>query len=195
MWIAFNFVSLQCETQQLTDTEHQRPCCELLSILYLCSVKHNVAASITKWQSVVNCFQFCIFAVWNTTGLQPVKYREVLWIAFNFVSLQCETQQFEQFTEGDKCCELLSILYLCSVKHNVYCSNINITFCELLSILYLCSVKHNFTSSSTALAGVVNCFQFCIFAVWNTTQRVLRTLVLWLWIAFNFVSLQCETQH
>ena len=221
LWIAFNFVSLQCETQLAKPAVSDIIRCELLSILYLCSVKHNLTSSINATGLVVNCFQFCIFAVWNTTQqykasqhsccellsilyLCSVKHNErrrgeelapvvncfqfcifavwnttfevfynvttMLWIAFNFVSLQCETQQIVYTLSANKSCELLSILYLCSVKHNSRAG-------ELLPSV------------------VVNCFQFCIFAVWNTTtyRKIFGD---WkLWIAFNFVSLQCETQR
>ena len=149
----------------------RKSCCELLSILYLCSVKHNkrikkegvlplwiafnfvslqcetqLTTKTNSYLHVVNCFQFCIFAVWNTTILSLRSLPLQLWIAFNFVSLQCETQQNKPF-------------------------HLTAAGCELLSILYLCSVKHNSAPNSYSLLLVVNCFQFCIFAVWNTTYR------------------------
>ena len=272
MWIAFNFVSLQCETQLGNLVKFPLARCELLSILYLCSVKHNSPDKTRNIVDVVNCFQFCIFAVWNTTPPFATSSRLSLWIAFNFVSLQCETQpstivkniatrcellsilylcsvkhnrkfprtsqklvvncfQFCIFavwnttsllvSNSPTCCELLSILYLCSVKHNMAKRVITkeelwIAFnfvslqcetqhtlisskwkgcCELLSILYLCSVKHNNKRLTRLPWEVVNCFQFCIFAVWNTTRAEIFSVPDWLWIAFNFVSLQCETQH
>ena len=194
LWIAFNFVSLQCETQLRLVLYIYYGCCELLSILYLCSVKHNQVYRYQRRKVVVNCFQFCIFAVWNTTlGKQVVKKSccellsilylcsvkhngtafligaPMLWIAFNFVSLQCETQRIS--------------------RHFITCIS-----CELLSILYLCSVKHNFLTTCLKSFLVVNCFQFCIFAVWNTTLFSAIPDKIELWIAFNFVSLQCETQ-
>ena len=144
LWIAFNFVSLQCETQPLGNCKSPQSRCELLSILYLCSVKHNYDYDSITHRLVVNCFQFCIFAVWNTTRqnkrtipngcellsilyLCSVKHNEMkcseqfvrLWIAFNFVSLQCETQHSVNCFALRRRCELLSILYLCSVKHNI----------------------------------------------------------------------------
>ena len=165
LWIAFNFVSLQCKTQQFAKKGMDSNRCELLSILYLCSVKHNLLAlqGRTCW----------------------------LWIAFNFVSLQCKTQQRTRRDGPTSSCELLSILYLCSVKHNLDSAVIRFTelwiafnfvslqcktqltetidphfsSCELLSILYLCSVKHNRCGKKRNNKRVVNCFQFCIFAV------------------------------
>ena len=169
LWIAFNFVSLQCETQLFCILLACCSGCELLSILYLCNVKHNLFPHLSTHRHVVNCFQFCIFAVWNTTlNLFSAIFNE-LWIAFNFVSLQCETQLVPLVAPNNLCCELLSILYLCSVKHNHR---------DIINIPVI----------------VVNCFQFCIFAVWNTTVCFACEINWKLWIAFNFVSLQCETQ-
>ena len=170
LWIAFNFVSLQCETQRFSFTLFLIQSCELLSILYLCSVKHNLVQKMHAGSFVVNCFQFCIFAVWNTTSKKNNEKYVWLWIAFNFVSLQCETQL-------------------------LFFTNQKVVCCELLSILYLCSVKHNEGRAGNKYNPVVNCFQFCIFAVWNTTSKNNNEKYVWLWIAFNFVSLQCETQQ
>ena len=151
----------------------------------------------------MNCFQFCIFAVWNTTFKVIAERSLMLWIAFNFVSLQCETQHLSCGYHHPHSCELLSILYLCSVKHNYETKNLvrslvvncfqfcifavwntttglakrEITSCELLSILYLCSVKHNMINSVDNTEIVVNCFQFCIFAVWNTTGKAYYRLI------------------
>ena len=245
MWIAFNFVSLQCETQlrrglsnfnyccellsilYLCSVKHNkysihkkitkvvncfqfcifavwntttdgktplRYSCELLSILYLCSVKHNNTLGTTKSTSVVNCFQFCIFAVWNTTADRHIRASLWLWIAFNFVSLQCETQRSSNSRRGKRCCELLSILYLCSVKHNlVECFRQNTQLWIAFNFVSLQCETQQITKISIQTI-VVNCFQFCIFAVWNTTGYMLLPEYAELWIAFNFVSLQCETQ-
>ena len=118
----------------------------------------------------MNCFQFCIFAVLFTTLVKALEIVKKLWIAFNFVSLQCYLQRFKFAVVPSIGCELLSILYLCSVIYNIY-------------------------SLTTSKVRVVNCFQFCIFAVLFTTLCVYLKTITGLWIAFNFVSLQCYLQH
>ena len=146
LWIAFNFVSLQCYLQRNASAEYCSTSCELLSILYLCSVIYNKLKYPSIFHVVVNCFQFCIFAVLFTTFFFFLILWLRLWIAFNFVSLQCYLQH--NF--------FLLILYYC---------------CELLSILYLCSVIYNLFAGLNAKQCVVNCFQFCIFAVLFTTNN------------------------
>ena len=44
--------------------------------------------------------------------------------------------------------------------------------CELLSIQYLCSIRYNNQEEIYANLIVVNCFQFSIFAVLDTTCAV-----------------------
>ena len=119
LWIAFNFVSLQCYLQQVEKTLYFQSCCELLSILYLCSVIYNSWINYNIMKFVVNCFQFCIFAVLFTTIRTTKEKWKWLWIAFNFVSLQCYLQLCCLFVKTLLRCELLSILYLCSVIYNV----------------------------------------------------------------------------
>ena len=170
LWIAFNFVSLQCYLQQIVRINVPRKRCELLSILYLCSVIYNTLLYLIDCIVVVNCFQFCIFAVLFTTNSCRYPPYNRLWIAFNFVSLQCYLQPNGGYLDNE-------------------------TSCELLSILYLCSVIYNDESPRSNRRGVVNCFQFCIFAVLFTTVSSEPYYYGWLWIAFNFVSLQCYLQH
>ena len=66
--------------------------CELLSIQYLCSIRYNSGSQGKVFSAVVNCFQFSIFAVLDTTAPQAPKV--------------------------SKGCELLSIQYLCSIRYN-----------------------------------------------------------------------------
>ena len=75
-----------------------------------------------KIYTVVNCFQFSIFAVLDTTDMS------------------------------------LLIGY-----HG----------CELLSIQYLCSIRYNPVATVNNSNGVVNCFQFSIFAVLDTTANAM----------------------
>ena len=170
LWIAFNFVSLLFE-QQLKDCyKDLEGSCELLSILYLCSLNNNHFFCAKDCKSVVNCFQFCIFALWTTTIWELVLMLRVLWIAFNFVSLLFEQQR--EAIRG-------------TIKRG----------CELLSILYLCSLNNNFIYFLVEYTRVVNCFQFCIFALWTTTHHLDISIQTGLWIAFNFVSLLFEQQQ
>ena len=66
--------------------------------------------------------------------------------------------------------------------------------CELLSISYLCIMIYNFWELACCLALVVNCFQFRIFALWFTMFLTSWYISLSLWIAFNFVSLHYDLQ-
>ena len=220
LWIAFNFVSLQCYLQLIPAAIHPTIGCELLSILYLCSVIYNLMAVTLIMKRVVNCFQFCIFAVLFTTMKVPGATDEALWIAFNFVSLQCYLQQSAVSLITMAGCELLSILYLCSVIYNMRIWMHNLTqlwiafnfvslqcylqrmgrkamwcwCCELLSILYLCSVIYNesllniFVLCSCELLSIL----YLCSVIYNSKTYVddFRKL----WIAFNFVSLQCYLQ-
>ena len=68
--------------------------CELLQNVYLCSSKHNRAATDNPASWVVNCFKMCIFAVASTIE----KLDEKVW----------------------RRCELLQNVYLCSSKHNSF---------------------------------------------------------------------------
>ena len=271
LWIAFNFVSLLFEQQPKKDAPAYVPGCELLSILYLCSLNNNIGSLLFLFSYVVNCFQFCIFALWTTTYLYVREVIGKLWIAFNFVSLLFEQQQkrfssyesvvvncfqfcifalwtttvgnvigytyklwiafnfvsllFEQQHIGLSSkirlsCELLSILYLCSLNNNLITCKakwiklwiafnfVSLLFeqqqsliynglirrCELLSILYLCSLNNNRIVHQSRFFQVVNCFQFCIFALWTTTKVFRVWVCRALWIAFNFVSLLFEQQ-
>ena len=66
--------------------------CELLSNLYLCTMQHNSKRNKRIDNTVVNCFQICIFALCNTTITSISRYQWLLWIAFKFVSLHYATQ-------------------------------------------------------------------------------------------------------
>ena len=96
---------------------------------------------------VVNCFQICIFVLWQTT----LGFRQfsdcLLWIAFKFVSLSYDKQR----------------------KSSGYATA---SGCELLSNLYLCPMTNNRMSNILLSEDVVNCFQICIFVLWQTTRLV-----------------------
>ena len=144
-------------------------CCELLSISYLCIMIYNKLAALFKAPTVVNCFQFRIFALWFTILPNLDVNVFPLWIAFNFVSLHYDLQCF-------------------------YISKISRSRCELLSISYLCIMIYNRSKLFFRLDLVVNCFQFRIFALWFTIEIYFIVYFNVLWIAFNFVSLHYDLQ-
>ena len=118
---------------------------------------------------VVNCLQFFIFTRFFAVLLMRLSRNIMLWIAYNFLSLQGSLQCFFYSLFNNLGCELLTIFYL----YKVLCSN-----CVL----------------STNKIIVVNCLQFFIFTRFfavRTLQKVCKTL---LWIAYNFLSLQGSLQ-
>jgi len=113
-------------------------CCELLTIFYL----YKVLCSGTEYQPgnrcVVNCLQFFIFtrffAVFHKFDIKP----KVLWIAYNFLSLQGSLQLSKCLHLKAFGCELLTIFYL----YKVLCSKLRYEYRK---------------------CRVVNCLQFFIF--------------------------------
>ena len=126
LWIAFSFVSLIYRTQPWQPATPTSICCELLSVLYLWYTGHNKNECHNGYQYVVNCFQFCIFDIPDTTNSNLVILR-------------------------------LS--------------------CELLSVLYLWYTGHNHATFLKKFFFVVNCFQFCIFDIPDTTLNNFKTTV------------------
>ena len=106
-------------------------------------------------------------------GWHSIPTREIkpspLWIAFKFVSLYRMTQLYNRIGDAVACCELLSNLYLCIGWHS---------WLQWQSLGW----------------RVVNCFQICIFVSDDTAKYFTRTITVWLWIAFKFVSLYRMTQ-
>ena len=170
MWIAFKFVSLSYDKQLLLLSVLSRPSCELLSNLYLCPMTNNSFSLHLKINCVVNCFQICIFVLWQTTEVLIYTNGSLLWIAFKFVSLSYDKQ---------RSLRRLRLLYSC----------------ELLSNLYLCPMTNNLHKMFLMLKLVVNCFQICIFVLWQTTRIFYKQQIILLWIAFKFVSLSYDKQH
>ena len=118
---------------------------------------------------VVNCFQICIFVSDDTAQLVYQIEENELWIAFKFVSLYRMTQLLAVDEQLDQRCELLSNLYLCIGWHSL-------------------------RSRISRSAGVVNCFQICIFVSDDTACSCDISIPCLLWIAFKFVSLYRMTQ-
>ena len=90
LWIAFIFVSLNYQKHPITDLLPTWFSCELLSFLYLWTIKSIIAPLGKYWRIVVNCFHFCIFELSKASGPQ------------------CESEAGS--------CELLSFLYLWTIK-------------------------------------------------------------------------------
>ena len=145
LWIAFKFVILQGIKHLLLTQYLTSEGCELLSNLYFCRVSNTIGFRFMKELRVVNCFQICTFAGYQTPSKVPPFSRSMLWIAFKFVLLQ-------------------GIKHL-SVIHRERC-----TGCELLSNLYFCRVSNTRQSAETSTTQVVNCFQICTFAGYQTPQ-------------------------
>ena len=118
----------------------------------------------------MNCFQICIFVSDDTALYYLSQSMRKLWIAFKFVSLYRMTQLADVLTSWDKCCELLSNLYLCIGWHSG-------------------------NGQETEGHDVVNCFQICIFVSDDTAYKLNIITTIALWIAFKFVSLYRMTQH
>ena len=163
--------------------------CELLSNLYLCIGWHSTRVQAVNATGVVNCFQICIFVSDDTAWCGCGSYKDLLWIAFKFVSLYRMTQQPQIYGARHRGCELLSNLYLCIGWHSqaaaslmgtllwiafkfvslyrmtqqIIVIKIIVKSCELLSNLYLCIGWHSCSDMSELTQPVVNCFQICIF--------------------------------
>ena len=120
LWIAYNFLSLQGSLQS---------CNRTIPTLF-----------------VVNCLQFFIFTRFFAVSLRISIPAFMLWIAYNFLSLQGSLQYTEKMYFDYNRCELLTIFYL----YKVLCS---------------CYVVHNWS------LPVVNCLQFFIFTRFFAVYR------------------------
>ena len=117
----------------------------------------------------MNCLQFFIFTRFFAVlcFFQKKIYR--LWIAYNFLSLQGSLQYLICESNLFVGCELLTIFYL----YKVLCS----LFCFLAFFKW-----------------VVNCLQFFIFTRFFAVNFTYSFFHSWLWIAYNFLSLQGSLQ-
>mgnify|MGYP006870512741 CR=1 FL=1 len=169
LWIAYNFLSLQGSLQSKGNLMLNCPCCELLTIFYLYKVLCSKYVSNILLVFVVNCLQFFIFTRFFAVRLKEQFTTEQLWIAYNFLSLQGSLQFGILIFDLKSCCELLTIFYL----YKVLCSwqSIEVIFCI-----------------------VVNCLQFFIFTRFFAVYQNYGASANWLWIAYNFLSLQGSLQ-
>ena len=98
LWFAFKFVSLHIRLQHPVHTPPRAYRCDLLSNLYLCIYAYNSNSKFLLRQTVVICFQICIFAYTLTTAYTKVSVRNRLWFAFKFVSLHIRLQHFNDMS-------------------------------------------------------------------------------------------------
>ena len=97
LWIAYNFLSLQGSLQLIGASSSTLACCELLTIFYLYKVLCSISSIISLILQVVNCLQFFIFTRFFAVLIIYCKSQELLWIAYNFLSLQGSLQFFHIF--------------------------------------------------------------------------------------------------
>jgi len=145
LWIAYNFLSLQGSLQSFINSILNQKCCELLTIFYLykvlCSLAFQTSTSflccelltifylykvlcselhgIDITNIVVNCLQFFIFTRFFAVNVEIFQRDAVLWIAYNFLSLQGSLQYRFCWQFNTISCELLTIFYL----YKVLCSH------------------------------------------------------------------------
>ena len=163
----FHFCIFELSKASYIANSDIRNCCELLSFLYLWTIK-SIALPFGKHSAhVVNCFHFCIFELSKASDLWRLGSLKQLWIAFIFVSLNYQ-------------------------KHLLIFSFDILYGCELLSFLYLWTIKSISYFISFLFISVVNCFHFCIFEL-SKASLVCSASKRWmLWIAFIFVSLNYQ---
>ncbi len=92
--------------------------CELLTIFYLYKVLCSIYFLTICSTTVVNCLQFFIFTRFFAVFVLNVCLKVLLWIAYNFLSLQGSLQCLLLLQTTFLRCELLTIFYL----YKVLCS-------------------------------------------------------------------------
>jgi len=141
----------------------------LLTIFYLYKVLCSPLPYSFNLSQVVNCLQFFIFTRFFAVALRHLRGALTLWIAYNFLSLQ-GSLQFE--------------------IDNKYV----VSSCELLTIFYLYKVLCSGSTKRPFNLEVVNCLQFFIFTRFFAVDTCKVVFKFWLWIAYNFLSLQGSLQ-
>jgi len=192
----------------------------LLTIFYLYKVLCSKDNLIKLEIVVVNCLQFFIFTRFFAVLCFFCFHVNLLWIAYNFLSLQGSLQFCNTNVVLCISCELLTIFYLYKVLcSSCICINWSILLwiaynflslqgslqsiangnadtlgCELLTIFYLYKVLCSNITNEPLVIFVVNCLQFFIFTRFFAVDFVAAVLKRWLWIAYNFLSLQGSLQ-
>ena len=194
LWIAYNFLSLQGSLQLVGWLFLTAFSCELLTIFYL----YKVLCSLGDWSKlavwVVNCLQFFIFTRFFAVIISSSVLYKVLWIAYNFLSLQGSLQSIRQVSLAPlvvNCLQFFiftrffavgnpatfkafrlwiayNFLSLQGSLQSKFCGCDFLTCCELLTIFYLYKV---------------------LCSCWKPNHTSI-----WLWIAYNFLSLQGSLQ-
>ena len=163
--------------------------CEFLSIFV--SLNHWQQPRLPPRVLPGSCELLSISYLWTTdnNSVNLSKSFFMLWIAFNFVSLN-HWQQLTGIINAHRIsCELLSISYLWTTDNNY---KFSLKFVSGLWIAFnFVSLNHwqqHYPRWNTH-PRVVNCFQFRIFEPLTTTSCGIFLGGARLWIAFNFVSL------
>ena len=144
LWIAFKNYYLRDTTQRCICFRPLCHSCELLSKIIIFVTRHNLSYYLTKYISVVNCFQKLLSSWHDTTnGIFGVLYAQ-LWIAFKNYYLRDTTQHESKSKQ-----ETLG--------------------CELLSKIIIFVTRHNWKSKKIIRIKVVNCFQKLLSSWHDTT--------------------------
>ena len=112
LWIAFEFISLTRFQQGVLATTKSRLGCELLLNLYLWQDSNRKRVRDTNIHPVVNCFWIYIFDKIPTGNMIIWMILQMLWIAFEFISLTRFQQVTIHIKRLSNSCELLLNLYL-----------------------------------------------------------------------------------
>ena len=118
LWFAWKIVPLWCQQQQVENTYHTMPCCDLLEKSYLCGVNNNSEVQQPRKDYVVICLKNRTFVVSTTTPEEDTTPYQVLWFAWKIVPLWCQQQPFINEVLLCRCCDLLEKSYLCGVNNN-----------------------------------------------------------------------------
>ena len=145
LWIAFKSLYLWYSKQLRCFNLLDDPGCELLSKVYIFDIRNNCCECCQARLAVVNCFQKFISLIFETTISPATAGAYQLWIAFKSLYLWYSKQHVRDFLPVEKCCELLSKVYIFDIRNNL---------CFLYCLLNL----------------VVNCFQKFISLIFETTK-------------------------
>ena len=119
----------------------------------------------------------------------------LLWIAFNLVSLHLQKQRVIWTSDCVLVVNCFQFSIFAFAKTTVTDPDIELgVLCIAFNLVSLHLQKQPCKKLADKL-GVVNCFQFSIFAFAKTTHTFYFVPFIQLWIAFNLVSLHLQKQH
>ena len=188
----FHFCIFELSKASNRRSRGSRRCCELLSFLYLWTIKSIRLVYEHEQRIVVNCFHFCIFELSKASDKTLIKTFLRLWIAFIFVSLNYQKHQHVIAPLTEISCELLSFLYLWTIKSIFILFTPQIVALWIAFIFVSLNYQKHLNKHKTSDLSVVNCFHFCIFELSKASDLILGSEVSLLWIAFIFVSLNYQ---